>query len=221
MKIPFQDRTEAGQGLARELQNFADSPDAIVLALPRGGVPVAFQVAKQLNLPMDILTVRKLGVPGYEELALGAIATGSVVVLNKKVIGQLNIPESHIEMIAEREEKELERRERLYRGEKPVPNLDGRIVILIDDGVATGSTMKAAVAAVKQQRAKFVIVAAPVAPPSVVREIRREADEVIVLATPSEFVAVGQWYLDFSETTDEQVRTLLEEARHFGESQPV
>lgn len=221
MNTPFQNRREAGEKLAKELQNFADSPDAIVLALPRGGVPVAFEVAKQLHLPLDVLTVRKLGVPGYEELALGAIASGSIIVLNKKIVEELKIPESHIEAIAAREQKELERRERLYRGDTPLPNLNGRIVILVDDGIATGSTMKAAVSAVKQQGVKFVVVATPVAPPSSVREIRREADEVIALATPSEFMAVGQWYLDFSQTTDDEVRNLLKSAKTFNEPQPA
>lgn len=217
MKIHFRNRAEAGADLSQRLQLFANSPNAIVLALPRGGVPVAFEISRALNLPMDVMTVRKLGMPGYEELALGAIASGGTVVLNKKLIEELRIPESHIEQIAAREEKELEQRESLYRKQKSFPNLNGQVVILVDDGIATGATMRAAISAVKQQNPQFVIVATPVSPPTAAREIHREVDELICLTSPAEFRAVGEFYDDFSATSDAEVRMLLEKAERFGQ----
>lgn len=215
-EIPFRNRRQAGQMLAKKLQTLADSPDTIILALPRGGVPVAFEVATTLNLPMDVLIVRKLGLPGYEELALGAIASGSAIVLNKELVQQLRIGDELIEEIARREERELERRDRSYRGDKPFPNLQDRNVILIDDGIATGSTMRAAIQSVKQHGAKFVIVATPVAPLSVAHEMQHEADEFVAVSTPEGFGSVGEWYLDFSETTDNEVRACLATAAELG-----
>lgn len=214
--LSFRHRSEAGQVLADALKLFADSPNTIVLALPRGGVPVAFEIARCLHLPMDILNVRKLGVPGYEELALGAIASGGVVVLNQHLIDQLKIADARINDIVAREQTELERREKLYRQDKPFPDLRDHNVILVDDGIATGSTMRAAIAAVKQHGAAFVVVATPVAPPSIVHELRRDADEVIALMTPARFIAVGEWYQDFGQTTDAKVRELLEKSEQFG-----
>lgn len=215
-EIPFRNRQQAGQMLAKKLQVFADSPDTIILALPRGGVPVAFEVATALNLPMDVLIVRKLGLPGYEELALGAIASGGAIVLNKELIQQLHIGDDLIEKIAAREERELERRDRTYRGDKAFPNLQDRNVILIDDGIATGATMRAAIRAAKQHGAKFVIVATPVAAPSVAHEMQHEADEFVSVATPERFGSVGEWYLDFSQTTDPEVRACLASAAELG-----
>lgn len=214
--IAFRNRQEAGQLLAKKLEVFADSPDTIILALPRGGAPVALEAARALNLPMDVLVVRKLGLPGYEELALGAIASGGAIVLNKELVQQLKIGDELIEQVAAREERELERRESAFRADKPFPCIQNRNVILIDDGIATGSTMRAAIRAVRQHGAKFVVVATPVAPMSVAREMQREADEFVAVATPQHFGAVGEWYWDFSQTTDEEVRACLLAAAHLG-----
>src|SRR5262245_25330895 len=205
----FRDRTEAGRYLARKLQAYTDRPDVIVLALPRGGVPVAFEVAQKLHAPLDVFLVRKLGVPGREELAMGAIASGGVRVLNEDVVRYLNIPEEVIEEVAEQERQELERRERLYRGDRPAPEVRGKTVILIDDGLATGSTMRAAVRALRQQRPARVVVAVPVGSPDTCAEFSAEADEVVCGRTPDPFYAVGAWYDDFSQTSDDEVRWLL------------
>jgi predicted phosphoribosyltransferase len=207
----FRDRTEAGRLLAEKLRAYADQPEVVVLALPRGGVPVAFEVRRALRAPMDVFVVRKLGTPGQSELAMGAIASGGVRVLNEDVIRLLGIPEEVIDRVAAEELWELERRERAYRGERPAPDLKDRTVILVDDGLATGSTMHAAVAAVRQTRPARIVVAVPVAPPATLREFREEADEVVCVLAPEEpFDGVGRWYLDFSQTTDEQVRELME-----------
>jgi predicted phosphoribosyltransferase len=183
-----------------------------VLALPRGGVPVAFEVAEALHAPLDIFLVRKLGVPGHEELAMGAIATGGVRVLNEDVVGYLNINDEVIERVAAREQRELERRERVYRGGRAAPDVRGRTVILVDDGLATGSTMRAAAAALRLQRPARIIVAVPVAAPQTCDEFRTEVDEIVCAATPEPFRGVGLWYEDFSQTTDEEVRELLARA---------
>jgi putative phosphoribosyl transferase len=209
----FSNRTDAGAVLAKRLLEYAGRPDVLVLALPRGGVPVAFPLACALRAPLDVFLVRKLGVPGYEELALGAIATGGVRVLNDDVRREIDLPDDVIDALAEREALELRRRELRYRGERPLPAVRGRIVILIDDGLATGATMRAAVLALRQMEPAKLIVAVPVAAPETCEALRREADQVVCLATPDPFLAVGAWYDDFSQTSDEEVTALLEEAR--------
>jgi putative phosphoribosyl transferase len=208
----FAVRTEAGQELARKLTEYADRPDVLVLALPRGGVPVAFEVARALHVPLDVFLVRKLGLPGHEEFAMGAIASGGVRVLNEDLVRALRIPENVIEAVAAAEKRELERRERLYRGDRSPPDVRGRTVILVDDGLATGSTMRAAVLALRQQGVARIVVAVPVGAPETCAEFEREADEVICARTPEPFYAVGLWYGDFSQTTDEEVHDLLERA---------
>lgn len=208
----FEDRRHAGAVLAGHLARYTDRTDVIVLALPRGGVPVAYEVARALNAPLDLFLVRKLGVPGHEELAMGAIATGGVRVLNDEVVRMLRIPEGVIAAAAERELAELERRMRAYRGDRPEPEVTGRIGILVDDGLATGSTMRAAARALRLQQPAAVVVAVPVAAGVTCEEFRTEVDDVVCAATPEPFYAVGMWYGDFTQTTDEEVRQLLEEA---------
>jgi predicted phosphoribosyltransferase len=208
---PFANRDEAGRALGKEiLRRIGKWPDAIVLALPRGGVPVAHAVAQAIDAPLDVFIVRKLGVPGHEELAMGAIASGGVRVLNDDVLRQIPVPPSAIDAVARREQRELERREREYRGNRPPLDVAGRTIIVVDDGLATGSTMRAAVRALRKLRPRAVIVAVPVAANSTCDELRREADEVICLWTPEPFQAVGLWYDDFTQTTDEEVHELLE-----------
>jgi predicted phosphoribosyltransferase len=217
----FQDRTEAGRRLAAQLRAYANRPDVLVLALPRGGVPVGFEVARALDAPLDIFLVRKLGVPGHEELAMGAIATGGVVVLNDDIIQALHITDPIINAVIDKEKQELERREKAYRGDRPAPHVHDRTVILVDDGLATGSTMRAAVAALRQQQPARVVVAVPVAAPEICDELRAEVDEIICAVTPEPFYAVGVWYKDFSQTTDEEVRDLLERAAYEQSSRRV
>jgi putative phosphoribosyl transferase len=207
----FRDRNEAGQRLAAELTEFA-SRDGLVLALPRGGVPVGFEVAQSLQIPLDVFVVRKLGVPGQEQLAVGAIASGGVRVVNPEVIRALGITPQQIDEVASRETRELQRREKEYRGLRRRAEVEGRTVILVDDGLATGATMRAAIAALRQERPQQIIVAVPVAPPSTCAEVAREADRVVCLHTPGKFVCVGQWYRDFSETGDDEVREWLARA---------
>ena len=205
----FRNRAEAGRLLAGHLRGYADRADVIVLALPRGGVPVAFEVAESLRAPLDVYVVRKLGVPGHEELAMGAIATGGVRVTNEEVVRHLNVPRVVIEKVAAREAKELERREREYRGSRSAPELRGRTVILVDDGLATGSTMRAAAAAIRQQGPARIVVAVPVGAPQTCAEFRAEVDEVVCAITPEPFHGVGQWYDDFTQTSDEEVHGFL------------
>jgi predicted phosphoribosyltransferase len=205
----FRDRREAGRLLAAKLTAYANRPDVIVLALPRGGVPVAYEVARALNAPLDIFLVRKLGVPGYEELAMGAIATGGIRVLNDQLVGGLRIPDYVVDEVAASEQQELARRERLYRGDRPAPDVRGRTVILVDDGLATGATMLAAVKALRQQQPARIVVAVPTASPETCEQLRAEVDDIICAITPEPFHAVGLWYEDFSQTTDEEVRDLL------------
>ena len=205
---PFRDRVEAGELLAGQLSQYSNREDVVVLALPRGGVPVAQQVAAKLGVPFDVFVVRKLGVPGHEELAMGAIA-GGVRLLNDEVVRALDIPSDVIDSVTRREQIELERRENLYRGTRAPIGLAGKIVILVDDGLATGSTMRAAVMAVKQHQPALVIVAAPVGAPSTCRDLAREADAVVCVRMPDPFVAVGLWYRDFTPTSDHEVRSLL------------
>ncbi len=215
MLKPFRDRTDAGQCLAQKLSAYAGRPDVLVLALPRGGVPVAFEVAQALKVPLDVFLVRKLGVPGHEELAMGAIASGGIRVLNEDVIRGLNVSSRAIDAVSDRELRELERRERAYRDDRPPVEVRGRTVILVDDGLATGSTMRAAVAALRRLGPARLIVAVPTAPESACAELAHEADLCIAAITPEPFYAVGVWYLDFAQTTDEEVRDLLERA-NFG-----
>jgi len=205
----FHDRFEAGQHLARKLAKYANRPDLLVLALPRGGVPVGFEVARALQGPLDIFLVRKLGVPGQEELALGAIASGGVRVLNEDILGAVEIPDEMLSTIEAKERQELQRRERDYRGDHPPPDIRGRTVILVDDGLATGSTMRAAVAALRQQHPTRIIAAVPVGSPETCAELQVVADEAVCANMPEPFLAVGLWYDDFSQTTDEEVRELL------------
>lgn len=213
MPVPFVDRCDAGRQLASKLMEFADDARAVVLALPRGGVPVAYEVAVALHAPLDVFVVRKLGVPGHRELAMGAIASGGVRVLNSEVIDALRIQPAAVESVAARELDELERQQRTYRGNQPLPELAGRIVILVDDGLATGSTMRAAIAAVRQSHPARIVVAVPVAALETARRIGREADTVVFLYAPQNFYAVSMWYQDFSQTTDEEVRQLLRSAQ--------
>jgi putative phosphoribosyl transferase len=208
----YRDRIDAGKHLATQLREYANRDDVIVLALPRGGVPVAYEVAKALQAPLDIFLVRKLGVPGHEELAIGAIATGGVRVLNDDVVDYLQIPDAIVDAIAAMEQRELERRERSYRGDRQEPDVTRKTVILIDDGLATGSTMRAAAAALRQQDPAKIVVAVPVSAPQTCDEYRLGVDEIICAKTPEPFLGVGQWYRDFSQTTDEEVRELLLEA---------
>jgi putative phosphoribosyl transferase len=208
----FADRTQAGQKLAAMLQKYADRADVVVLALPRGGVPVAFEVAQALHAPLDVFLVRKLGVPGHDELAMGAIATGGVLVVNDAVVTPLGIDTDVITAVATREQRELERRERAYRGDRPEPEVRARTVILVDDGLATGSTMRAAVTALRKLRPARIIVAVPVAARETCDQFKAEVDETICLATPGMFDGIGRWYEEFSQTTDEEVRELLAEA---------
>jgi len=209
MLRPFRDRNEAGRLLATKLAAYANRPDVVVLALPRGGVPVAYEVAVALGAPLDVFLVRKLGVPGYEELAMGAVATGGVRELNDQVVDRLRVPSYVIDAVAAREQQELTQRERLYRGGRPPPSVRGRTVILVDDGLATGATMHAAVKALRQQQPARIVVAVPTAATETCDELKAEADEVICAITPDPFHAVGRWYEDFSQTTDEEVRDLL------------
>jgi erythromycin esterase-like protein/predicted phosphoribosyltransferase len=205
----FRDRQDAGRVLAEKLAAYANRSDVLVLALPRGGVPVAYEVARALGAPLDVFVVRKLGVPGYEELAMGAVATGGVRVLNDQLIKRLGIPDHVIDAVTARERQELARRERLYRDGRPPPDISGRTVILVDDGLATGATMQAAIEALRQQNPARIVVAVPTASPDTCEEMKAQADDVICAITPEPFEAVGRWYQDFSQTTDEGVGALL------------
>lgn len=213
--MKFRDRQEAGRVLAERLRSYAGRDDVVVLALPRGGVPVGFEVARELDAPLDVFVVRKLGVPGQEELAMGAIASGGVRVLNREVVGSMGITERMVDAVAERELEELERRETLYRGRAEMPAVEGKVVMLVDDGLATGSTMRAAAAAVRRLGPSRVVIAVPVGATSTCREMEESADEVVCAATPEPFYAVGLWYENFDQTTDDEVRELLERARSF------
>ncbi len=210
--MPYRDRRDAGRHLAKRLAAFAGRPDVLVLALPRGGVPVASEVAAVLGAPLDVFLVRKLGVPGQEELAMGAIASGGARVLVESVIRQLRIPYSVVQAASEREQRELERRARDYRSDRPEPAVAGRTIILVDDGIATGASVRAAIVALKALHPARIVVAVPVAAPETCRELADAVDEVICAAMPERFSAVGLWYEDFSPTTDDEVRALLAEA---------
>ena len=210
----FHNRSEAGRALARELSRYADRPDVVVLALPRGGAPIGFEIARALHAPLDVFLVRKLGAPQYEELAMGAIASGGTRVLNESVVDQLRITAEEIEEVSQRERRELERREQAFRNGRALIPVSDRICILVDDGLATGSTMRAAVMALKKQNPKRIVVAVPVASADTCAEFEPLVDEIVCLYTPEPFMAVGRWYDDFAQLTDEQVRDYLERAMH-------
>ena len=213
----FRDRRDAGRQLAARLRRYADRNDVLVLALPRGGVPVAYEVAQELNAPLDVFLVRKLGVPGHEELAMGAIASGDVRVLNQDVLSYLRIPDEAIDEVAADELRELQRRERLYRGARPPLDVKGRTVIIVDDGLATGSTMRAAVKALRQKQPKQIVVAAPVGARETCNSFKGEVDVLCVCAiTPEPFQAVGLWYANFAQTSDEEVSDLLSRTEELG-----
>ena len=214
MKMQFRDRDEAGALLAAKLMAYANKPDVIVLALPRGGVPVGAQVAKKLKVPFDVFVVRKLGLPGHPELAMGAIASGGVRVFNGDVVNALRIPDEVINAVTAEEYQELKRREQSYRDDLPPPEVEGKTVIIVDDGIATGSTMVAAISALRQLNAGRVVVATPTAARSTYDYLRQNADDVVAVIVPEEFYGVGQWYEDFSQTSDEEVHRLLAEMNH-------
>ena len=212
VSLPYPNRVDAGRALANALSEYAGRDDVIVLGLPRGGVPIVYEVATKLNVPMDVMLVRKLGVPGQEELAMGAIASDDTCFINMPVVEQLQISDYSITATIRRERAELRRREQLYRGDRPRPQIRDHCVILVDDGLATGSTMLAAVRALGQLQPTRVVVAVPVAPPETCSALSEKIDQLLCLATPSDFCSVGKWYLDFSQVTDEQVRNLLQRA---------
>jgi len=209
----FRDRRDAGRALAKVLAAYAKRPDVTVLALPRGGVPVGFEVARALHAPLDVFIVRKLGVPGREEYAMGAIASGGVRVVNERAVRLLDIDDATLEAVIRSEQQELERRERLYRDDLPPPDVRGRAALLVDDGLATGSTMLAAVRALRTRQPERIVVAVPIAAAETCEQLRSDADEVICASTPELFRAVGLWYEDFSQTSDDEVRDLLARSR--------
>ena len=205
----FRNRLEAGQRLAKALKAYANKTNTLILALPRGGVPVAFEVAKALHLPLDLFLVRKLGVPGYEELAMGAIAMGDIEVLNTEVIEELKISRDVIDQVKVEQQAVLTERNKRYRGNRPPPTLSEKTIILIDDGIATGATMRAAITAIKKLGAEKIIVGVPVAPADTAETLRRDVDDIVCLETPEPFHAIGNWYFDFPQTSDEEVKALL------------
>ena len=208
----LQNRTEAGKLLAKKLTAYANRPDILVLGLPRGGVPIAFEIAKALNAPLDICLVRKLGVPGQPELAMGAIASGNVMVLNEDVVNWLKIPTEAIDRVVAKERQELQRRDHAYRGNRPLPDVEHRTIILVDDGIATGSTMRAAIATLRKQQPDEIVVAIPVASSVTCDELRVQVNKIVCLITPEPLSSISLWYEDFSQTTDEEVRNLLSRA---------
>lgn len=208
----FPDRIAAGRMLGARLAQFANEKPPLVLALPRGGVPVAFEVAMALHAPLDVFLVRKLGFPGQEELAIGAIASGGARLLNAAIIRSLHLPPEQVEAVTQDETQELERREHLYRGDRSAPEIQGHTLIIVDDGIATGSSMRVAITALRQKNPRKIIVAIPVAPFATCKRLQREADAVVCLSTPSDFYAVGEWYRDFSQVSDATVRELLDRA---------
>jgi predicted phosphoribosyltransferase len=210
----FEDRFDAGRFLARQLQHHAGDPNVVVLALPRGGVPVAYEIARAIDAPLDVFVVRKLGAPGYAELAMGAIATGGVRVFNEEVIQHLGVSQSWIEATIREQEEELRRREEAYRGGRPPAELQGRTIILVDDGLATGASMRAAVRALRQRHPAAITVAVPIGSRDTCDQFRPEVEEIVCGRTPEPFHAVGAWYHDFTQTTDDEVRELLDRAAH-------
>jgi putative phosphoribosyl transferase len=212
MQVRFENRRKAGQYLAGKLSDYAGRDDVLVLGLPRGGVPVAYEVAQRLGAPLDVFVVRKLGVPGHEEYAMGAIASGGVRVINQDVVRRLGIPQAIVDRVAEQERRELERRENAYRDGRPAPTIEGRTVLLVDDGLATGASMWAAVAALRQRNPAQIVVAVPTASKETCDSFRDVVDDIICAITPDPFMAVGVWYKNFSQTTDDEVRRLLRQA---------
>lgn len=212
IEVPIPDRVAAGRGLARLLEHYRDHPRAIVLALPRGGVPVAWEIARELALPLDLLLVRKLGMPGHEEYAMGAIASGGVRVLNEEALRYSRVDEHALEAVTARERRELERRDRLYRGEREAPELKDRVVLLVDDGLATGSTMRAAVQAVRQQAPARIVLVAPVASSDALAMLEPLVEEVVCALVPDWLSSIGEWYRDFGQTSDGEVQELLRQA---------
>ncbi len=210
--MTFTNRTEAGRRLAKRLAAYANRGDVIVLGVPRGGVPVAFEVASELKAPLDVFVLRKLGVPGHEELAFGAIASGGVRILDSEIVEALRLSDFEIAMVTAREKEELERRERAYRGWQPPLDVKGEAVILVDDGIATGSSMRAGISALRQMKPARLVIAIPVAPLSTCNRLRAEVDELVCVYTPDSFYAIGQFYDDFSQVTDEEVSDLLQRA---------
>jgi putative phosphoribosyl transferase len=206
----FRDRSDAGRQLAARLNQYREDAGTIVLALPRGGVPVGAEIARELGAPLDVFVVRKLGVPGHEELAMGALASGGARVLNREVVARIGISPEQLEAVTAREREEVQRRERLYRGDRPAPDVRGRTVIIVDDGLATGATMRAAVAALRQQEPKRIVVAVPTGSADTCEDLRAQADDVVCLITPDPFLAVGFWYEDFGQVSDDEVRSVLE-----------
>lgn len=215
MKEKYLDRKDAGQVLADLLTEYANRKDVIVLALPRGGVPVAYQIAKALHAPLDVFIVRKLGVPRHEELAMGAIATGNVTVFNEDIITELAIPKTEIQKVIQEERQELERREKVYRGDRPFPDLKNKIIILVDDGIATGATIRAAIKGLKQFKPKKLIAAVPVADPSICEELSKQVDTLVCPLQPLALHAVGLWYDEFEQTSDAEVHELLGSFNNF------
>jgi putative phosphoribosyl transferase len=209
----FTNRREAGKTLAELLKNYAHKKDVIVLALPRGGVPVAYEIANALSVPLDVFIVRKLGVPGHEELAMGAIATGGTIIFNQDIIHQLNLTKNQIDQVIHSEQQELKRRNLKYRDDKPFPDLAGKTIILVDDGIATGATMRAAIQALHQKKPASIIVAVPVAEISTCKEMTSLVDNIICPLRPASFFAVGAWYENFSQTEDEEVYELLRDQK--------
>lgn len=212
IEVPIPDRVAAGRGLARLLEHYRDHPRAIVLALPRGGVPVAWEIARELALPLDLLLVRKFGMPGHEEYAMGAIASGGVRVLNEEALRYSRVDEHALEAVTARERRELERRDRLYRGEREAPELKDRVVLLVDDGLATGSTMRAAVQAVRQQAPARIVLVAPVASSDALAMLEPLVEEVVCALVPDWLSSIGEWYRDFGQTSDGEVQELLRQA---------
>jgi len=212
MEHPFTDRFAAGAALARLLERYAGRFDLLVLALPRGGVPVAYAIARALDAPLEVFLVRKLGVPGQEELAMGAIASGDILVRNESVIDALQVPEAIIATVAQAEGEELRRRERIYRAGRPAPDVANRTVLLVDDGLATGASLRAAIAALRRQQPAHLVAAVPVGAPETCEELRALVDEMVCAITPHRLGAIGYWYEDFSQLTDEEVCALLARA---------
>jgi predicted phosphoribosyltransferase len=212
MERVYRNRREAGQVLAALLAGYRGHPDVVVLGLPRGGVPVAYEIATALHAPLDVMVVRKLGVPGHEELAMGAIASGGVQVVNEEVVRHLGLTPAILASVAAIEQRELARREQAYRGERPPVPVEGRTVILVDDGLATGSTMRAAVTALRRRHPARIVVAVPTAAPETCEELKGQVEEIVCAMTPTPFYGVGEWYEEFGQTADEEVRELLERA---------